>query len=325
MDMKIASSLYYPISQFYRKRFNAKVYKIPVSVAETCPNREGLRGMKTCNFCDVWGSAAYPEIREEPLAQQIETTRQTMIDFYKAEKFLVYFQAYTNTFTRVAKLRDQFQTAFQFSDVIGAVVGTRPDCLSPAVFDLWNEWAQSKFIAVELGVQSFNNASLEWMRRGHSAEKSLAAIQKIRKACPDVNLGIHLIFGSPGETREDIIHAARITSELRVDNVKLHNLHVLKSTPLEEDYLQGRFAPLSLDEYAGRVQLFLEHLDPKIAVHRLAALARRSAELVAPQWTSKKMEIYQTILSRMQANGSYQGKMFMSEDSTLSSRAIPLN
>ena len=300
--------LYSPISLFYQAKFGEKVWKISVSTAETCPNREGLRGMKTCNFCDVWGSAAYPEIRERALSEQIEKTRDTMRANYKANKFLVYFQAYTNTFSKTQKLRDQFSVAFSYEDVVGAVVGTRPDCLSEAVFDLWNEWAEKKFIAVEMGVQSFDEQQLVWMRRGHTAEKSIQAIHKIKEKCPRVDLGIHLMFGLPGETDADIIDAARITNSLPIDNVKLHNLHVLTNTPLAEDFARGEFTPIDQATYAHRVILFLQHLKPEIAVHRLSALASRTDELVAPAWTGKKMEIYQNIIDLMKAQGAYQGQ-----------------
>ena len=172
---------YYPISQFYRHRFGQKVYKIPVSVAQTCPNREGLKGMKTCVFCDSWGSAAYPEYRELELKKQISLSRQTVQKRFKANRFLVYFQAYTNTFVRTAQLKRYFEAAIDSKDVVGIVVGTRPDCLSQAVFDLWNDYSRKCLICVELGVQSFEDDQLLWMRRGHTSQQSIDAIYRIKK------------------------------------------------------------------------------------------------------------------------------------------------
>lgn len=299
---------YYPISHFYRQHFGEKVYKIPVSVAQSCPNREGLKGMQTCNFCDEWGSAAYPEIRHHSLREQIVTTRQTMREKYRAQKFLVYFQAYTNTFSKSQQLRQQFAEAFSFEDVVGAVVGTRPDCISDAVLDLWYETSQERFMAVELGVQSFDNKQLEWMRRGHLVDKTFQAVERISRSTPQVNLGIHLMFGWPGETDQDVVEAAKITNTLPVHNVKLHNLHVLKNTPLAQDYEAGSFQPIELEDYSRRVMLFLQHLRPEIAVHRLAALSRRSEELIAPRWTAKKMEIYQGILDYLRSHQAFQGQ-----------------
>lgn len=300
---------YFPISSFYRRVFGGKVYKIPVSTAQTCPNREGLKGMKTCIFCDEWGSAAYPELRQLELRKQIEESKNRVQSRTHAEKFLVYFQAYTNTFSKTQKLREQFEVACQVDDVVGLVVGTRPDCISDAVIDLWQEYSKKIFISVELGAQSFNNAQLRWMERGHTAEKTMWAIDKI-KSKVDVDLGIHLIFGLPEETDQQIIETARQVSRMPVNNVKLHNLHVLKNTPLESLYGDGEFTPLTMEEYARRVILFVQHLDPRVAIHRLAAVASREAELIAPEWTGHKMMVYQYFIDRFYAEKAYQGQYF---------------
>jgi hypothetical protein len=299
---------YFPISQFYRREFGEKVQKISVSFASTCPNREGLKGMQTCNFCDVWGSAAFPEKQSLSVMEQIAQVRELMRTNHRASKFLVYFQAYTSTFAKTAALRAQFEAAFSFADVVGAVVGTRPDCLSDAVLELWQETSLQKFMAVELGVQSFNNEQLHWMRRGHTREQSLAGIARIAKSSPGVDLGIHLMFGLPGETDDQLIETARLCNDSPITNVKLHNLHVLKNTPLETDYLEGRFSPIEKPEYFRRCELFLKHLSPRIAVHRLAALSNKPGELVAPEWTAFKMKTYQEFLTHMRSQGSTQGQ-----------------
>jgi radical SAM protein (TIGR01212 family) len=301
---------YNPISRFYREKFQAKVHKISVAVAETCPNREGLRGMQTCNFCDQWGSAAYAANLQRPLREQIEKVRQVLIDKRKAEKFLVYFQAYTTTFSRTSRLREQFLTALEYPDVVGLVIGTRPDCVSEAFLEACNELSARTFVAVEMGLQSFNEDILKWMRRGHTAEQSVKAIHKIHVACPSVNLGAHLIFGAPGETDKMAVEAARRINELPVHNVKLHHLHVLKDTPLADDYARGEFQPLEREAYFQRCCLFLQHLRADIAVHRLSAFSPRWDELIAPSWTSYRMKTYQDMLGFMHQRGAYQGQKF---------------
>lgn len=303
---------YYPISRFYRERFNTKVYKVSVAVAETCPNREGLKGMQTCNFCDQWGSAAYKQNLDKPLSQQIEEVREVLRRKRGAEKFLVYFQAYTTTFARVSKLREQFELALSFPDTLGIVVGTRPDCISQAFLETCNGIAERAFMAVELGVQTFNDETLRWMRRGHTAQQSLKAIELIAKNCPDVNLGLHFIFGNPNETDQEIIETAQMVNRLPVQNVKLHHMHVLKDTPLAEEYARGEFVPVEKEVYFHRVSLFLQHLRPDIAVHRLSAVSSRWDELVAPAWSSYKMETYQGMLEFMRTRGAYQGQSFAS-------------
>ncbi|OFZ16922.1 MAG: TIGR01212 family radical SAM protein [Bdellovibrionales bacterium RBG_16_40_8] len=301
---------YHSIGQHYKAIFGEKVYKIPVSVAVTCPNREGFRGMQTCNFCDTWGSSAYPDLQGLELISQIEESRERVLRRINAGKFLVYFQAYTTTFAKVAKLREQIAASLKVDKIVGIVVGTRPDCISDALIDLLREFSEKCYVSVEFGVQSFDENQLIWMRRGHTAKKSMQALFRVSESCPKVNLGIHLMFGLPHETDADAIKAAKICNSLPIDNVKLHNLHVLKNTSLAADFTAGKFVPISLSDYVDRAILFLQHLNPRIAIHRLAALSSRREELIAPKWTSKKMEIYQIFLNTMAERGSYQGQSY---------------
>lgn len=297
---------YHTISEHYKRIFNEKVYKIPVTVVDDCPNRMGLKGMKTCSFCDVWGSAAREESFQMNLPDQIKQFHALIQKRYKAQNFLVYFQAYTNTFTKIPVLRQNFETALSFPFVKGFVLGTRPDCLSKSVLDLWQEYYQKSFVAVELGVQSFFDHHLEFMQRGHSAQASLDAIKKISDQTA-VDLGIHLIIGSPHETEDEIKQTALICNDLPITNIKLHNLHVLKNTELEKWYQSGQFRPIEKEQYKDRVSLFLSYLHPRIAVHRLAAFASRWEELIAPAWTANKMGTHQYIVDQLRENKIYQG------------------
>lgn len=299
---------YYPISKHYENLFGEKVYKIPVSTVDDCPNRRGLKGMETCIFCDVWGSAARSETIGMDLRKQIDIYKAQIGKKFNAHKFLIYFQAYTNSFAKIDVLRSQFEVGMEYQDVVGYVVGTRPDCISPALFKLWQEFHEKKFLAVELGVQSFSNTHLEFMKRGHTAEQSLKAIQKISENT-GVDLGIHLMFGWPGETLEEIKKAADLCNTLPITNVKLHNLHVLDKTPLANLYFEEKFTPIERDDYALMVRTFVENLDPRIAVHRLAAYASRQDELIAPQWTSDKKQTHQYIIDTFHEHQTYQGKL----------------
>ena len=308
-DMKNWEGIpYYPINQYYKKMFGEKVYKISVSMPGSCPNRDGIKGMKPCVFCDEWGSAAFPEYRESELLEQINKIKDVVRIRNKVNKFLLYFQAYTNTFRKVSTLKQYFDVVKDNEEICGYVVGTRPDCISKSVIELYNEYQPKKPIFVELGVQSFDNDYLKWMERGHTAEKSEWAIKYLRENSPDVNIGVHLIFGLPNETNEHIKIAADKVNQLGVDNVKLHNLHVLKKTPLEQMFNSGEFTPLSQEAYAERVALFLSLLNPEIAVQRLTAVASRHDELVAPRWTSGKMSSYQYMLDYLKEKQIYQGQ-----------------
>jgi radical SAM protein (TIGR01212 family) len=309
MEKDWAGLPYYPISQFYAKRFGGKIYKIPVAVVDNCPNRIGLKGMETCVFCDVWGSAAKSESFEMDLPSQIAKYQATIGHRFKSKNFLVYFQAYTNTFTKISSLEANFAAALGFEFVKGLVIGTRPDCISPAVLRLWQTYHEKSFVAVELGVQSFFDEQLNFLKRGHTRAQSLEAIHKI-KGTTQVDLGVHLIFGLPGETTEQILESAEIINHLPVDNVKLHHLHVLKETPLEQIFHRGEFIPITRELYAERVRIFLQHLSPRVAVQRLAAFSPRWDELVAPEWTRDKMGTHQFIVDSMRAQRAYQSQLY---------------
>lgn len=301
-----------PVSQHYQKLFGEKVYKIPVAIVEDCPNRMGLKGMVTCVFCDQYGSAARSSALEMDLDDQIRQFREIFLRKYKAKSYLVYFQAYTNTFTKLSTLRSNFDRALAHEGIRGFVLGTRPDCLSAAVLDLWNEYSLKAYVGVELGVQSFFEDDLLFMKRGHTAADSLTAIEKISKKTA-VDLGIHLIFGNPGETDERILETAKIVNDLPISNVKLHHLHVLKETTLQKIHAAGDFTPVDFETYARRVQIFLEHLSPRIFVHRLAAHSPRWDELIAPSWTADKMKTHQGLIDHLRAEGSYQSRSFKAQ------------
>ena len=308
---------YYPISRYYKEFFGEKVLKLPVSVPGTCPNREGLNGMQVCNFCDEWGSAAYPESRDQELFDQIRHNKTQVLRKGKAKQFLVYFQSYTFTYSRVARLEKYMEACLDLGDICGFVIGTRPDCISDAVIDLWNRFAEKVPVFIELGVQSFDDSQLNWMSRGHDAQRSIKALLRLQKKCPTLNVGIHLMFGMPGETDHQIRETAELVNQLPIHNVKLHNLHVLKNTPLEQDFRAGLFIPIDFEKYCQRVGIFLQHLKPSLPIHRLAANSSRRDELVSPEWTGDKMRTYQQMLDYLIQNDIYQGQLYKEDEEQL--------
>ena len=302
---------YYPISQHYYQKFGKKVFKVSISVADSCPNREN-DSMSVCVFCDEWGSAAYNQNRGESIKNQIKINRDAIKKRYKAEKFLIYFQSYTNTFGRFKKFESLYKTALEEKDVLGIVIGTRPDCLPRRILQKFQEIAEKNYLSVELGVQTLDNWQLNFLSRGHDRVCSLKAIQKL-KSLSGVNICVHLMFGLPKETDQQIRETAQILSELEIDGVKLHNLHVLRNTPLEKMYQNSNFIPIDLEEYALKVALFLENLSPKIAVHRLTAVASRWDELIAPRWTKEKMRPTQYIEDFLESKNTWQGRVFVNK------------
>ena len=305
--MRWEGKRYYPISQFYKNRFGEKVYKVSVSIAETCPNRQPGSRMPLCIFCDEWGSAAYHLERDKSLQDQIIINRDKIARRYRAKSFLVYFQSYTNTFDRVSELEQRFDIALAQDNIKGVVLGTRPDCLPKRILPLLKQTHNEHYVMVELGLQSFFDHHLDFLQRGHNVQRGYEAIEKLHQHT-GVDIGIHLMFGLPGETDQELIETAQILNELPVNNVKLHNLHVLSNTPLALQYQLGKFQPIELDEYIHKVTLFLEHLSPDIAVQRLAAVASRWDELIAPAWTKEKMRPTQAIEDHLQEQDTWQGK-----------------
>lgn len=300
---------YYPISQYFHRRFGERVAKVSVSVAETCPNRGANSAVQPCIFCDEWGSAAYPLEKDRGLLEQIRFNKNLVGRRLKSQRFLVYFQSYTNTLDKVAILRQRFETALAQDYVEGLVVGTRPDCLPQRLFPLLEEMSRRSYLMVEIGAQSFFNDQLAFLQRGHSAEKNIEAIFALARNTA-VDIGVHLIFGMPGDSPERLIETARIINSLPVSNVKLHNLHVLTNTPLAALYQRGEFVPDELEPYAEKVILFLRHLSPAIAVQRLAAVASRWDELIAPRWTGQKMQPIDFIERKMARAGVLQGDLY---------------
>lgn len=294
---------YYPISQYYQKRFGEKVYKISVSTAESCPVRVKK---DICVFCDEWGSAGSLLIENESLSTKIRLTRERIAKRYRANRFLVYFQPYTSTFAKIAALEKQLEISLAEDKVVGVVLGTRPDCIPKKLLPVLRKYHEQAYISVELGVQSFDDQQLKFLKRGHNAAQSVTAIQQLYEFA-GVDIGVHLIFGLPNESLSQISECADRVSNLPVTDVKLHNLHVLVNTPLEKLYRQGHFVPDELGEYTEKVIHFLSYLKPDIPVQRLAAVASRWDELVAPEWTKGKMRPAQFIINEMKKRGKFQG------------------
>lgn len=307
---------YHPLSAHYQRRFGCKVYKVGVSVAGTCPVRQGED--RVCTFCDAWGSAAYDATAGLPLHEQIRRNGARIRARYKAERLLVYFQAYTSTFVHMARLQAWCEEALAEPGVAGIVIGTRPDCLPERVLRYLQHLARQTYVGLELGVQTLDDAQLAFLRRGHDRACSLRALERLQ-AIPELEVCAHLMFGLPGESAAQLASTARTLSALGVHGVKLHNLHVLRGTPLERLYNQGAFLPIDLPDYAERVRVFLEHLAPHVVVHRLAAVASRWEQVVAPDWTRHKLASAQFILDHLERYDSWQGKHWTG---TLAAEAI---
>jgi len=295
---------YHIFSAQLKKRFGVRVHKISVDAGFGCPNRNGGRAGSGCLFCDPGGSGAVGIERQLSVAEQIEQGKEVMSRKYKANKFMAYFQPFSNTLAPVDRLRALYDEALAVDSVVGLAVGTRPDCVPADVLDLLAEYHRRTYFWLELGLQSSHDRTLAWLKRGHD----FAAFTKAYHAAKSRGLRVcvHVILGLPGESRADMLATADVLAELQVDGVKLHLLHVLENTALGNLYLEGKIQLLGMDEYVALVVDFMERLHPDTLIHRLTGDGPRD-QLLAPLWSLNKWEVLNAIDAEFVRRGSRQG------------------
>jgi len=289
---------------YLRRRFGCRVSKVNVDGGFTCPNRDGSRGTGGCIYCDNSSFSPKETLAiipiEEQMASGIAYHRQRL----QSEKFLIYFQKFTNTYAPVPQLSELYRRALAHPDVVGLSIGTRPDSISDGAIELLAELARDRYVCVELGLQSMNDAILAGINRGHTLAEYLSTVERL--AGRGIDICTHLIYGFPGETRAGFLKSVRLISGLPVNSVKLHQLHVVEGTRLAELYRCGSFTPITLDEYLGGVCDFLEELPPQVAIQRLYGSAPLAIR-VAPNWDLKNNQMWYRIVNELKRRGSWQG------------------
>jgi uncharacterized protein len=287
-----------------KERFGGRVHKISLDAGFTCPNRGGTRERPGCLFCDPGGSGAVGIERRLDITGQLEAGKEVMARKYKAERFLAYFQPFSNTFAPAEELRFRYDESLAVPGVVGLAVGTRPDCLPPEVLDLLAEYHHRTYFWLELGLQSSHDRTLTWLRRGHDYALFLQAFAAARAR--GLRICVHVILGLPGEDRAAMLATADELARLEVDGVKIHLLHVLRGTSLGELYQAGKVAVLGQEEYVSLAADFLERLHPRTVVQRLTGDGPREL-LLAPLWSLNKWEVLNAIDAELERRGSRQG------------------
>lgn len=298
---------YNAFSDELKRVFSCKVQRLSVDAGFSCPNRDGTLDSRGCIFCGGHGSGSYGIRRDLDISAQLEDAKVVMHRKYRATKFIAYFQAYSNTYSTAAHLREIFPAALAVSDVVGLIIATRPDCLPDEILGYLQELNDQTYLWLELGVQSIYDRSLKLINRCHDHACSVDAIMRLKRQ--GIRVCAHIILGLPGETRQEMLAMAGELNRLGVDGIKLHLLHVMKGTALAEMYGRGEVAVMGRDDYAGLVCDFLELLDPRIVVHRLTGDGGHD-NLVAPLWSLKKFEILNLIDAELQRRGTGQGERF---------------
>lgn len=298
---------YNRFSEELKRIFGCKVQRISVDAGFTCPNRDGSLDTEGCIFCGGSGSGSFGIRRDFEVAAQIEDGKEIMRRKYRASRFIAYFQAYSNTYAPLERLKALYAEALSVADVVGLIVATRPDCLPDDVLEYLAEINQQTYLWLELGMQSMNDRSLELINRRHNHTCFVSAVQRSKDR--ELRVCAHVILGLPGETREEMLAMAGELNRLGVAGVKLHLLHVMKGTRLAEMYGRGEMMVMDRDGYAGLVCDFLELLDPRILIHRLTGDGGHD-NLVAPLWSLKKFEILNLIDAELERRGTGQGFRF---------------
>jgi uncharacterized protein len=298
---------YQLFSDYLKQRFGGRVHKISIDAGFGCPNRSGGRSGVGCLFCDPGGSGAVGIERSLSIHDQLEQGKEVMVRKYKAKSFLAYFQPFSNTYGPVAALRACYDEALAVPGVVGLAIGTRPDCIDPAVLELLAEYHRQTYLWLELGLQSVHDPTLAYLRRGHDYQTFLQSYRGAKER--GLRVCVHLILGLPGETREQMLATADEMARLRVDGIKLHLLHVLAETPLGERYQQGEFRTLEQADYISLVADVLERLHPETLIHRLTGDGPRDL-LLAPLWSLNKWEVLNGIHDELALRGTRQGSCF---------------
>ena len=294
---------YYSFNAYLRKKYGVRVQRIPVNLGLGCPHRINGTGPGGCIYCDYTGSGVLPP--GVPIEEQVKRGIEFAEKRYKAKLFMVYFQAFSNTYAPVERLEELYRKALIDSRIVGLMVGTRPDLLSEEVLDLLESFAKTYEVWVEVGLQSAHYRTLKLINRGHGVSHFVDAVLRIKKR-RGVLVGTHVILGLPGEDLDDMVETARFISALPVDGVKIHSLHVLKGTPLEEMYNRGELSLFTMDEYVNVCVEFLEHLRSDIVVQRLTGEAPAD-RLVAPVWCLRKSKVINRIKKRLEELDTFQG------------------
>lgn len=286
---------YRDLKSYFFEIFGKKVYKITVDAGFSCPNKERGNG---CIYCNDRGSGTGLSRKGFSIEDQIRIGMDGIRRKYgNINAFIVYFQSYTNTYAPLEKLKDVWSQVKKFPQVVGVSVGTRPDCIDEKRLDLLNEFTTDYKVFLELGLQTINSKTLDWIGRGHSVDDFTNAVLLAKKY--PFHIVAHLILGFPEQDEEEIIQTAKYLNSLKVDGVKIHLLYVAKGAPLEKLFYDGKFKPIDREKYINFVALFLENLSKDIVIHRVTGDAHKG-ELIAPQWSCEKAKIIELIEQKLE-------------------------
>lgn len=298
---------YRKYSDFLREKFGEKVYKLPIKLNITCPNRDGTCGYGGCIFCGEEGGSF--ENTDGDIKKQLLKNKELIKNRYKANKYIAYFQNFTNTYMPIDNFKEAVKESL-IDDVVGVSISTRPDCLGKEYLDFLEEINKDYFVTVELGLQTSNYHSLKKLNRGHTLAEFIDACIKLKKR--NINICAHIIIGLPWDIDLDVIETAKILNVLGVDEVKIHALYIIDNTVLGDMYKRGEIKTISLEDYKRKVILFLRYLNNDIIVERIIGRAPSENSLFC-NWDTSWWKIRDDIVKIMQENNYCQGDLAKGE------------
>lgn len=303
---------FYKFSRYLKERFGCRVYKLGIDAGFSCPNKDGKLSKEGCIYCDNRAFSFNTRISSRPIETQIEQGIAFGRKRYDARKFIVYFQAYTNTYASLEILRQRYDAVREFQDVVGVAIGTRPDCVNEEILDLIETYTRDYEVWLEYGLQSIHKRTLQFINRGHTYEDFLKAVRLTRKK-RNIKICAHVILGLPDETKDNMLETAREIARLKLDGIKIHPLHVITGTKLEGFLKQGLYKALGLGEYVSLVTEFLEYLRPDTVIQRITADCPREF-LAGPSWILDKNRVLERIEDILSKEGKFQGRLYKSRE-----------
>ena len=298
---------YHTYDYYLRRTFGGKCAKIPIDARFTCPNIDGRCATGGCIYCSGRGSGDFAEAPNLSVAEQYARVREKLSSKWSTARTIPYFQAHTNTYAPVERLRPLFEEALAQEGVVGLNIATRADCLPAEVCALLAELSERTTLTVELGLQTVHDEIARKINRGHTFAEFVEGYQRLRAASEKIGICVHLIFGLPDETREMMMESVRRVAELHPDQVKIHLLHIIKGTKMAEEYLARNYMPLEKEEYVTLVVDAIELLPEDIVIARVTGDGMAD-DLLAPEWSRKKVSVINDIDKLLYERNSWQGK-----------------
>lgn len=298
---------YHSLNYYLRELYGEKVYKVAINGGFTCPNRDGKLDTRGCIFCSKGGSGDFASSPSLSVYEQIEDGKSRLNAKKTGQKYIAYFQAYTNTYGSIEHLKACYMEAISHPDIVGISIGTRPDCLGDEVLELLSSINAKKKVWVELGLQTIHESTARLIRRGYPLSTFEGAVKRLQERSIDII--VHLILGLPHESHDQIFETIDYVAKLPIQGVKLQLLHVLRDTDLAEYYDDHGFSILSQEAYIHLLISFIERIPPHIVIHRITGDGPKSL-LIAPKWSGNKRMVLNETLKAFRQRGAYQGRYY---------------